>query len=437
MYKSILRLGIPIAIGQLGVIIMGFADTMMVGQYSTDALAAASFVNAVFNLVTYMLLGYSYGLTPLVSAHMGRGERAQAGAALKHGLVCNVAFATLILGIMLVVYANVDRLGQPAELLPLIRPYFLTIWVSMLFVALFNTMRQFTDGLSETSTGMWVLLIGNALNIVGNVLLIYGVGPFPRLGLLGAGLSTMTSRIVMAVVLGALLLWRRHYADFREGFRSISLRWDELKRVNHLSLPVSLQMGMETGAFTVSGVMAGWLGAVDMATFQIMITLGGLGFLLYYSFGSGISIRVANFYGQADWTNVRRSARAGMHILLAMMVFSSSIFYFGGETIIRCFTSDPAVVSLALSLIFPLILYQLGDAMQICFANALRGTSHVLPMMWIAFVSYIVVNIPASYLLAFPLEMGITGLYLAFSLGLFVAAGLFCWQFYRVCRKHG
>ena len=437
MYKSILRLGLPIAIGQLGVIIMGFADTMMVGRYSTDALAAASFVNAVFNLATYMLLGYSYGLTPLVSAHMGRGERAQAGATLKHGLICNAAYATLILGLLLVVYAYVDCLGQPAELLPFIRPYFLTIWVSMLFVALFNAMRQFTDGISETSTGMWVLLMGNALNIVGNVLLIYGVGPFPRLGLLGAGLSTMTSRIVMALVLGAILLWRRHYADFREGFRSISLRWDELKRVNHLSLPVSMQMGMETGAFTVSGVMAGWLGAVDMATFQIMITLGGLGFLLYYSFGSGISIRVANFYGQADWTNVRRSARAGMHILLAMMACSSSIFYFGGESIIRCFTSDPAVVALALSLIFPLILYQLGDAMQICFANALRGTSHVLPMMWIAFVSYIVVNIPASYLLAFPLGLGITGLYLAFSLGLFVAAGLFCWQFYRVCRKHG
>lgn len=94
-------------------------------------------------------------------------------------------------------------------------------------------------------------------------------------------------------------------------------------------------------------------------------------------------------------------------------------------------------MALSLSLIFPLILYQLGDAMQICFANALRGTSHVLPMMWIALVSYIVVNIPASYLMAFPLNMGITGLYLAFSLGLFVAAGLFCWQFYRVCRIHG
>lgn len=292
-YKSILRLGIPIAIGQIGVIIMGFADTMMVGRFSTDALAAASFVNSVFNLVTYMFLGYSYGLTPLISSLMGRGERAQAGAALKHGLICNVLFASLLLGLMLVLYAYVDCLGQPVELLSLIRPYFLTIWVSMLFVAIFNALRQFTDGISETSTGMWVLLLGNGLNIVGNLVLIYGIGPFPRLGLLGAGLSTMASRIVMAVVMVLLLLSRRRYACFREGFRSISLRIAELKKVNHLSLPVSLQMGMESGAFTVSGVMAGWLGAVDMATFQIMVTLGGLGFLLYYSFGSGISIRVA------------------------------------------------------------------------------------------------------------------------------------------------
>lgn len=180
-YKSILRLGIPIAIGQIGVIIMGFADTMMVGRFSTDALAAASFVNSVFNLVTYMFLGYSYGLTPLISSLMGRGERAQAGAALKHGLICNVLFASLLLGLMLVLYANVDSLGQPVELLPLIRPYFLTIWVSMLFVAIFNALRQFTDGISETSTGMWVLLLGNGLNIVGNLVLIYGIGPSPVL----------------------------------------------------------------------------------------------------------------------------------------------------------------------------------------------------------------------------------------------------------------
>lgn len=434
-YKPILRLGIPIAVGQLGVIIMGFADTMMVGRYSTEALAAASFVNAIFNLITYMLMGYSYGLTPLISSLVGRGKKVEAGATLKYGLVCNFLYALLLTGVLVVAYLNVHHMGQPAEILPLVRPYFLTMLASVLFVALFNCLRQFTDGISETSTGMWVILLGNTLNIIGNFLLIYGIGPFPQLGLLGAGISTLTARIIMAVVMVVLLLSCKRYASYRQGFSAARQRVAELLHINGQSFPISLQMGMESGAFTVSGIMAGWLGAIDLATFQVMVTIGGLGFLLYYSFGSGITIRVAHFCGQRDWHGMRQSGKAGMYILLAMAVLSSTIFFLGGEYIIRCFTSDSRVIALSLSLILPLILYQLGDSMQICFANALRGTSHVLSMMWIAFVSYVVVNIPAGYLLAFPLNLGITGLYLAFSIGLFVAAALFAVQYFRVLKK--
>lgn len=361
-YRPILQLGVPIAIGQLGVIIMGFADTMMVGRFSTDALAAASFVNAVFNLFVYMMLGYSYGLTPLISSLVGQGRRAEAGGTLKYGLICNLVFALLLMLILGVGYCFIDRMGQPAEILPLVRPYYLTIGASLLFVALFNALRQFTDGISETSTGMWVILVGNVLNIVGNFVLIYGVGPFPRLGLLGAGVSTLTSRIVMAVIMVALLLGRKRYAAYRQGFCQSAVRTASLLHINRQSFPISLQMGMESGAFTVSGIMAGWLGAVDLATYQVMITLGGLGFLLYYSFGSGITIRVAHFYGQNDWSSVRSTTRAGVFILLGMAAISSMIFYFGGEFIIHGFTSDPAVISLSLTLILPMILYQLGDS---------------------------------------------------------------------------
>ena len=435
-YRPILRLGVPIAIGQLGVIIMGFADTMMVGRFSTDALAAASFVNSVFNLITYMLLGYSYGLTPLISALVGRGEKAEAGATLKYGVVCNLTFALLLMAVLTIVYLNLQHMGQPAEILPLVRPYFLTIMVSAFFVALFNCLRQFTDGISETSTGMWVILIGNALNIIGNYFLIYGVGPFPRLGLFGAGLSTLGARIVMALIMVTLLLTRKRYAAYREGFKRAALcGWQKLAEVNKQSFPISLQMGMESGAFTASGIMAGWLGALDLATYQVMITLSGLGFLLYYSFGSGITIRVAHFCGQNDWVGVQHSGRAGMHILLAMAVVVSLIFYFLGGFIVKGFTSDPAVIALALTLIFPMVLYQFGDSMQICFANALRGTSHVMSMMWIALISYVIVNIPACYLLAFPLGFGIQGLYYSFSIGLFTAAGLFSYQYFRVLRQ--
>ena len=311
-YKETLRLGIPIAIGQLGVIIMGFADTMMVGHFSTDSLAAASFVNALFNLITYLLLGYSYGLTPIISSLVGQGRTQDAGAGFKHGIAANAGFALLLMVCMAVVYFLLPHMGQPAEILPLARPYYVCLLVSMLFVALFNASRQFTDALTDTTVGMTAILSGNALNILGNWLLIYGIGPFPELGLLGAGISTCMSRVYMALFVLSVVAFRKRYAAYREGFHQAACRWRSLGNVNAKSLPVALQMGMESGAFTFSGIMAGWISAIDLATYQVMVTIGGLGFLLYYSFGSSMSIRLAAAYGQRDWDAVHRASRLSL-----------------------------------------------------------------------------------------------------------------------------
>ena len=412
-YGATLRLGLPIAVGQLGVIIMGFADTMMVGRYSTEALAAASFANSVLNLCTFMLMGYSYGLTPLVSAHYGAGRAARAGGVLRRGLVCNVLFALLLVACLAWVYGFLPHMGQPVSLLPLIRPYLLCLALSLPFVAAFNALRQFTDGLTHTATAMWALLGSNALNVVGNYLLIYGPGPLPEVGLTGAGVSTLLSRVVLAAALGAGVLRSRRYAPYRRGYRAASCHLAALRRMHAQSWPIGMQMGMESGAFTFTGIMAGWIGAVDLAAFQVMVTVGTLGFLFYYSFGAGVSIRVDAFMGSQSWQQVHQATR----------------------WLIGLFTTDAAVLGLCLSLIPPLVLYQLGDAMQICFANALRGTAHVQSMMWIAFVSYVVVNLPMAYVLAFPLGMGSMGLFLAFSAGLFTAALLFARQYYRVVRR--
>lgn len=219
-YKATLRLGLPIAVGQIGVIVMGFADTMMVGHYSTSALASASFVNNLFTLVTFLMMGYSYGLTPLVSANCGRGDHEEAGRVFRNALAANISYGLLLLLSMAVLYFYLDRMGQDPEIMPLVRPYYLVILVSMLFVMLFNVLRQFTDGTTDTASGMWSLLAGNGLNIVGNYLLIYGVGPFPEMGLLGAGVSTLLARVFTVVVLGSIVLWRKRYSAYRAGFRS-------------------------------------------------------------------------------------------------------------------------------------------------------------------------------------------------------------------------
>ena len=196
-YKSLLKLGIPIVIGQLGMIVLGFADTLMIGHHSTEDLAAASFVNNMFNLVIIFATGFSYGLTPIVGSLFGKGEQKSVGRTLKNALWANGLMGLLLSILMGILYLNIHRLGQPEELLPLMRPYYMVLLVSLIFVMLFNAFKQFADGITDTKTPMWLLIGGNALNILGNWVLIYGHFGFPEMGLLGAGIATLTSRILM------------------------------------------------------------------------------------------------------------------------------------------------------------------------------------------------------------------------------------------------
>lgn len=433
-YSATLRLGVPIAIGQLGVIILGFADTLMVGRYSTDALAASAFVNNLFTLFTFLLMGYSYGLTPIVSALFGQGKQAEAGEQLKPALLSGTVFCLLLMAVWGIAFFNLEHFGQPDELLPLIRPYFLVILVSMIFVMLYNELRQFTDGLTHTTLGMYTLMIGNALNIVGNWLLIYGPGPFPEMGLMGAGIATLLARVLMVVLMVAALWWKKGYAPYREGFARCRASLDGMRAIVRASLPIAIQMGLECAAFTMSAVMAGWVGKVELAAYQVMVTIGTLGFLLYYSFGAGTSIRVANFYGQHDRTNVFHAGAVGRNLLFLMAACSSLLIYLLAEPLIRVFTTDTAVIAISLSLIPFLVLYQFADAMQICYANILRGTGHVLAMVRIAIISYLIVNIPAAFILGFSLGWGVKGIFLAFFIGLFTAATLFFKEYRKAMR---
>lgn len=430
-YKATLKLGLPIVIGQIGIIIVGFADTVMVGHYTTESLAAASFVNNVFNLVVIALLGFSYGITPLTGALFARKDYGRAGRTFKQALAANLLFSLALTAVMGAVYFFLGDFGQPEELLPLIRPYYLTILSSVVFVALFNAMRQFTDSLMQTSAAMWILLFGNTMNILFNYLLIFGKFGFPELGVLGAGISTLGARAVMAAIFAYILLSKKRFSPYREGFRKERVSLKGILGISEVSFPVALQMGMETGTFTVSAVMVGWIGTAELASYQILVTIGTLGFMFYYSIGAAVAIRVASFSGKGDTAGVRRAAWSGYHILLLLAASASAAFHFFSAPMISGFTEDPSVAAISASLIVPLIIYQFGDATQICFANALRGTANVMSMMRAAFVSYVLVGIPCSYILGFPLGLGEKGIFLSFSTALFTAAALFLFQFLK------
>ena len=433
-YRQLARLGLPILVGQLGMIVVGFADNIMVGHYSTAALASASFVNNLFNVAVFCIIGFTYGLTPLVGALFTQGEKLSIGSLTRVAAWLNLAYTLAVMGVMTAIYFNLHRLGQPAELLPLIRPYYLLFLAGMIPISLFNVLAQWSYGINNTSMPMWIILAANAVNVVGNYALIYGHFGLPEMGLTGAGLSTLVARIICPLAILGALMFARKFADYRRGFLGGAVRTGDLRLLWRTSLPVSLQLSFESGSFTAAAVMVGWLGAVPLAAFQIVVIVGTLGFCIYYSLGSAITIKVANAAGTGSNALMRHYAWSGYHLMLVLATLSSLVFAFGGRHLMGLFSHDPAVVGLAVSLIFPLVLYQLGDATQITFAGALRGTSHVMPMLWIAFVSYVAVGVPATYVCCFTLGLATYGVVLSFSVSLFIAAALFLFFFLRTTR---
>jgi MATE family multidrug resistance protein len=299
---------------------------------------------------------------------------------------------------------------------------------------LFNACKQFTDGITDTRTCMWILLLGNAVNILGNYLLIYGHCGLPEWGLTGAGLSTLLARLVMLAAFVVLFGLQRRYALYRRSLKASRLNRADALQLTRLGIPIALQMGMETASFNLSTVMVGWIGATALAAHQVMLTISQLGFMVYYGCAAAVSIRVSYYHGQGNRLEVRRVASAGFQLILMSAVVVGVAVFALRHQLGGWFVDDAEVGTMVSALVIPFVIYQFGDGMQINYANALRGIADVKHMMYYAFIAYFLISLPAGYLFAFPLGFGLTGVWMAFPLGLTSAGVMYALRFRRCTR---
>lgn len=435
-YASLLKLAVPIIIGQLGGIITGLADTIMVGQHSTTELAASSFVNNVLNTFIIFGTGFSFALTPLVGENLARDKRYVVSAWLKNGIVANLLLSIVLTGILTVIYFNVEHMGQPAELYPLIKPYFLISMISIIFIMLANSFRQFVEGITDPSVSMWILVIGNALNIFGNYVLIYGKFGCPEMGLIGAGYSTLISRIFMFVMFVLVFLLRPSYKAYRKGFMRMWVLPNRLKRVTKLGLPIAFQQGLEAATFSLTAIMVGWIGSIELAAHQVVIAISTISFTTYLGLGSATAIRTSIYKGASDWEQVRKTTVAGVHLgIIVSTITCLALFAFRNQ-ISFVFSDDPQVATIVVMLLPILMLYQYVDGAQIVLANSLRGLADVKPIMWISFITNFLIAIPVGYLLGFPFGMGIKGIWLAYPIGFVFSVLLLSIRAHKLMSRH-
>lgn len=410
--KQLIKLGLPIILGQIGYIFVAFADNMMVGHYGTEELAAASFVNNLLGITFIFGLGFSYGLTPMVAKAYVLGHKKKAGRLLKDSIGVNSLVGVMLVAVMMSMYMSLELFGAPEELLPLIKPYFVLQTISLFIAIVFGAFKQFFDGVGNTALSMWVLLSSNVLNIAGNWLLIYGPGCFPEWGLFGAGVSSLFARVFTLVVLWAVFLKSKKRKEERIGYFSRRKKHYRMALIR-LGLPIGIQLGVEAASFSIAVVYVGWLGSKALAAHQIISVVTTLGFMVYYGFGAATTIMVSNFKAENNFMAIRAVIRSGLKLSAYVAALVVLIIIFSRHYIGYLFTNDTEVCAMVALALLPVLVYQFGDVMQIIYANALRGLEDVRFLAKAAVLVHVVIAPTVSYAFGFLLGLEDTGARLA------------------------
>ncbi len=425
-YGPLLRLGLPVIIGQVGLILVGFADNVMVSHHSLDELAAASFVNNFLNLVIIFGMGFSYGLTPLVATNKEWGRSDQVAHYLGHSFLLNLLIALLIGGGLLLLEGSLELFNLPHELHSLALPYYRIQIIGFMVVMLFNTFKQYTEGMGDTQIPMYITLAGNVLNIGFNYLLIYGKGGFPEWGLYGAGIATLISRIAMLLAIVAATALLPRYRKILEQVKRLCWSWREgMAPLLRLGTPVALQMGMEAASFSIAVILVARIGTSALAAHQIIATVSTLGFMVYYGIGAA--------------TAIRSVASAGVYLCLFVAAVMMPLLVLCREPVVRLFNADLSVAEATYLALIPLCLYQIGDALQIIYANALRGISRVAILAPAAALCHLIVAPAMAWLFGFgiglhgaPLQL--MGIWFAFPVSLTLLGLILRYSFRRATK---
>ena len=414
-YKANLKLALPVVMTQLGQILVQVADNVMVGRYGGDdptPLAATSFGGSVFFILFIAGVGIALGLTPLIGELYAQGDRHKSSQYLQNGVMFYTLLGFLVCGLQLAVIPLMYHMGQPVEVVDMAIPYYKLLAYSMPFIMLFFTFKQFLEGVGNTRVEMVVVILCNLMNVGLNWIFIYGHLGFEELGATGAGLGTLGSRIAMPIMIIGYFYKKQKYRAYLQGFSPRNYSVKTIRTLLRMGLPISLQMFLEASAFVGTSIMMGWLSKTAISANQI-----------------------AHCYGARSLKELTLAAKASYHLVIAWNLFAAITFISLCNVIPTFFTTNAEVIDLASKLILLIAVYQLADGIQNVSVGILRGIQDVKIIMPIAFLSYIVFNLPVGYLLGFTLGMRAQGLILGFTVGLTTAAVLLIVRYRRDIRR--
>jgi MATE family multidrug resistance protein len=421
-FKINLNLAYPIMLGQVGHIMTGIADSIMVGQISSDHLAAGSLGHSIYIVFFIFGLGIATGITPLVGVAYGEKNYRECGNYLKNGLISVLIVGILTMILMLLLLPLLDNIGQPESVIKLAKPYYIISAYSIIPSMLFVGMKQFTEGITLTKPAMSASIVFNLLNIILNYVMINGYYGFPRMELEGAAWSTFIAKTGMGI---SLLLYVFYHPKFK--IYLDNLNWKKysllrIKKIFNLGFPISFQFLLEVGAFSFGAIMMGWLGSDALASHQIAISIAGFTYLAASGIASAATIRISNLYGEGKKNELKMSGDASLILVLIWMTIAAILLISLRYVIPSLYVEEQSVIELSAGLLIIAAIFQIFDGVQVTALGALRGLEDVKIPTIIAMISYWFIALPVGYVLAIIFDIGPLGVWMGYLSGLIVAA---------------
>lgn len=436
-YRSNLKLAMPVVISQLGHTFVHTADSIIVGHFAgTIPLAAVSLVNSIFTIIMVIGIGISYGLTPLTAMENGKKNYAACGKLLSNSLLINAV--TGILLFLLIYYGMlliIDDLGQEPEVVKQAKPYLGLLGISIIPLMIFNTFKQFAEGLGFTRQAMTISILGNIINIILGIIFVKGMFGIEPMGVKGVGWSTLIDRTIMAVIMASYVFRSKHFRIYLKSFalRRIS-RFRSLKLLK-IGAPVALQYTFEVSAFGGAAILIGTIGAVPQAAHQTAIAMASMTYMMASGIGAAATIKTAHSFGSKSLHDLRLSAVSSYHIVIVLMLITAVIFIGLSSYLPWLYTSDRAVIAIASQLLIIAGLFQLFDGTQVVGLSVLRGLGDVNTPTMITFLAYWIIGLPVGYFLGISLGLGAKGIWYGLTLGLLISSALIYLRFQNLSKN--
>lgn len=434
-FKITFALAFPVVLSQLGQVLVGVADSMMVGRMGAVPLAAASLGNSIFFVILMFGMGISMGITPLVSVAEGKGKFKRIGHLFQHGMWINIATAVLLTVVIFGLSQGLHFLNQPEEVVTMTIPYLFIITASLLPFMIFQSFKQLAEGISQTKQAMYVTIFCNLVNVFLNWVLIYGNLGAPEMGLNGAGWATLISRILMPIMMGLYVMRSKRYRIFNLQLGIGKLRFLLLNRILKIGIPTGFQYIFEVSAFSAAAIMMGWIGVNALAAHQIAINLASVSYMMVSGLSTAGMIRVSNQIGRGNFKTMREAGMMIFGMTLIFMVITGLIFILMRLYLPTLYIDNHEVVALSASLLIIAGLFQLSDGIQVAGLGVLRGLEDVRFPTLITLVAYWVIGLPLGYFLAFELGMAEKGIWYGLLIGLSVTAVVLFYRFHKLSNR--